>query len=144
MKRVDLAVAAAAGLSAVFPLYQIFTLADICESPTLTPVEALALLAALASYLSVPSLLRRLRGQRVARFVWLWTPLLGSLLSAVAIYCFLRRNVDWGFKQSAFVWLALSLWTLPFAAAAYYSGTFVRRIRRRHEGTKEDMSISGR
>lgn len=86
MKRVDLEVAVAAGLSVVFPLYKIFTLPEICDSPTLTPGEAVVLMAALASYLSVPLLFGLLRGQRVARFVWLWTPILGSLLSAVPPY----------------------------------------------------------
>jgi hypothetical protein len=57
MRRVDLGAAVAAGLAVVLPLYQIFTLPEICESPNLTPGESAALLAALASYLSVPVLI---------------------------------------------------------------------------------------
>jgi hypothetical protein len=139
MKRVDLAVAAAAGLAVVFPLYQIFLLPEICDSPELTPVEAVALPAALASYLSVPLL----RGRRGARSVWLWTPVMGSMLTAVALYRLVVLK-DWGPAQFAMVWLALCVWTLPFAAAVYYTGTIVRGVRRWHEGRKEDLSISRR
>ncbi len=49
MKRVDIVVSAAAGLVVVFPLYQLFLLPEICESPALTHGEAVATLAALAS-----------------------------------------------------------------------------------------------
>ena len=143
MRLVDLAVAVAAGLAVVVPLYQLFTLPEICDSPRLTHGESFALLAALASYLSVPQLLGLLRGRRAASFVWLWTPVLGSLLCAVAIY-FLVTLKDWGPAQFTMVWLALCVWTLPLAAAVYYSGMIVRVIRRRHEGPKEDLSISPR
>ena len=143
MKRVGLEVAAAAGLAVVFPLYKIFTLPEICDSPKLTLGEATALLAALASYLSVPLLFGRLRGRRGARLVWLWTPVLGSLLCAVALYCLVVR-IDWGLGLSAAVWLALCAWTLPFAAAVYYSGMIIRGMRRRREGSKENLSISRR
>ena len=143
MKRVDLAVAAAAGLAVVFPLYQIFTLPEICDSPKLTPGEAAALPAAVASYLSVPLLFGLPRGQRAARLVWLWTPVMGSMLTAVALYHLVVLK-DWGLAQFAMVWLALCVWTLPFAAAVYYSGIIVRGIRRWHEGPKENLSISRR
>ena len=133
MKRVDFEVAAAAGLAAVLPLYQIFTVPEMCESPKLTPVETVALLAATASYLSAPSLFGLLRGRRAARLVWLWTPVLGSLLSAVALYSLVVLK-DWGPAQFALVWLALCVWTLPFAAAVYYSGTIARGLRRRPRG----------
>jgi hypothetical protein len=140
MERVDLEVAIAAGLAVVLPLYKIFTLPEMCESPNLTLGESVALLAVLASYLSVPLLFGLLRGQRGARFVWLWTPVLGSLLSAVALCCLVVR-IDWGLGLSATVWLALCAWTLPFAAAVHYSGMIVRRKRRWHEGSKENLSI---
>ena len=143
MKRVDLEVAAAAGLAVVFPLYKILTLPEMCESPNLTHGESVALLAALASYLSVPLLFGLLRGQRGARFVWLWTPVLGSLLCVVALYCLVVR-IGWGLGLSAAVWLALCAWTLPFAAAVYYSRMIIRGIRRWHEGSKENLSISRR
>ncbi len=133
MKRVDLGVAAAAGLAVVLPLYRIFTLPELCESPGLTHGESAALLATLASYLSVPLLFRVLRVRRVARLVWLWTPALGSLLSAAALYCLVVRK-DWGLGLSGVVWLALCVWTLPFAAAVHYSGMVVSRMRARHEG----------
>ena len=142
MKRVDLEVAAAAGLAVVLPLYKILTLPEMCESPNLTHGESVALLAALASYLSVPLLSGLLWGQRGARFVWLWTPVLGSLLCAVALYCLVVR-IDWGFRLSAMVWLALCAWTLPFAAAVNYSGMIIRGVRR-HEGSNENLSISRR
>jgi peptidoglycan biosynthesis protein MviN/MurJ (putative lipid II flippase) len=143
MKRVDLAVAATAGLAVVLPLYQIFTVPEICESPELTLGEATALSAALASYLSVPLLPGPLRGQRAARFAWLWTPVMGSMLTAIALYCLVVFK-DWGPAQFALVWLALSVWTLPFAAVVYYTGTIVRGMRRRHEEPKEGLSISRR
>ena len=143
MKRVDIEVAAAAGLAAVFPLYKIFTLPEICESPNLTPGESVTLVAALASYLSVPLLFGLLWGQRSTRFAWLWIPVLGSLLCAVALDC-LIVHIDWSLGLSVTVWLALCAWTLPFAAAAHYSGMIVRRVRGRHEVPKENLSISRR
>jgi peptidoglycan biosynthesis protein MviN/MurJ (putative lipid II flippase) len=141
MKRLELEVAAAAGLAVVFPLYMIFTLPEICESPKLTPGEAATLLTALASYLSAPLLFGLLRGPRTARFVWLWTPVLGSLLCTLALYCLVIRPTAWGLGQFAVVWLALCVWTLPFAAIVHYSGMLIRGIRRRQEGTKENLSI---
>jgi hypothetical protein len=136
MKLVDLEVAVAAGLSVVFPLYKIFTLPEICDSSKLALGEGVALLLILASYLSVPLLLGLIRGQRVARVVWLWTPVLGSLLSAVVLYCLAPRSKDWGLELSAKVWLALCVWTLPFAIVVYNSGMIIRGIRRWHEGRR--------
>lgn len=146
MKRVDveIEVAVAAGLAVVFPLHQILTLPEICDSPKLTLGEAAALPAVLASYLSAPLLFGLLRGQRGARLMWLCTPVLGSLLCAVALYCLVSRSADWGLGLSAKVWLALCAWTLPFAAAVHYSGMIIRAIRRWHEGPKENLSISRR
>jgi peptidoglycan biosynthesis protein MviN/MurJ (putative lipid II flippase) len=142
MKHVDLEVAVAAGLGVVFPLYKIFTLPGTCDSPNpLTLGGAVALLVVLASYLSVPLLFGLLPDQRGARFVWLWTAILGSLLSAVALYCLAPRSKDWGLELSAKVWLALCVWTLPLAAVVYYSGMIIREIRRWHEGPKENLSI---
>jgi peptidoglycan biosynthesis protein MviN/MurJ (putative lipid II flippase) len=142
MKRVDIEVAVAAGLAVLLPLYKIFTLPGTCDSPNpLTLGGAAALLLILASYLSIPLLFGLLRGQRVARFVWVWTPVLGSLLSAVVLYCLAPRSKDWGLELSAKVWLALCVWTLPFAAIVYYSGMIIRGIRRWREGPKENLSI---
>ena len=143
MKRVDLEVAVAAGLSIVFPLYKIFTLPEICDSPKLALGEGVSLLAALASYLCVPLLFGLIRGQRGTRFVWLWTPVLGSMLTAVALYCLVVVK-DRGPAQFAMVWLVLCVWTLPFAAVVYYSGMIIRGIRRRREGPKENLSIPRR
>jgi peptidoglycan biosynthesis protein MviN/MurJ (putative lipid II flippase) len=143
MKRIGIEVAVASGLGVVFPLYKMLTLPEICESPKLTHGESVALLAALASYLSVPLLFGLLRGQRGMRFVWLWTPVMGSMLTAVALYCLVVVK-DWGLAQFAMVWLALCVWTLPFAALVHYSGMIVRGIRRWHEGPKENLSISQR
>jgi O-antigen ligase len=129
MKRVDLEVAVAAGLAVVLPLYKIFTLPGTCDSPNpLTLGGAAALLLILASYLSIPLLFGLLRGQRVTRFVWLWTAVLGSLLSVVVLYCLVPRSKDWGLELSAKVWLALCIWTLLFAAIVYYSGMIIRGI----------------
>jgi hypothetical protein len=144
MKRVDIAVSAAAGLVVFFPLYQIFLLPEICDSPALTHGEAVALLAALASYLSVPWLFGLLRGRRFARHVWLWTPVLGSLLCAAALFLLALRPEARGLGRFAVVWLALCVWTLPFAAAVNYSGMIVRAIRSRREGPEENLSISPR
>lgn len=142
MKRVDLEVAVAAGLGVVFPLYKIFTLPESDGSPNpLTLGEAVALLVALASYLVVPFLLRLFGGRRAARFIWLWIPVLGSLLIALILYSLGVRSADWGLEQSAKVWLGLCLWTVPFAAVVYYSGMLVRAVRRWHEGPKENLSI---
>ena len=144
MKRVDIAVSAAAGLAVVFPLYQIYLLPGMCESPKLTPGEAAATLAAFASYLGVPLLLGPLRGRPLARYVWLWTPVLGSMLCADALFLLALRPEARGLGRFATVWLALCIWTLPFAAVVNYFGMIVGRIRRRHEGRKEHLSISPR
>jgi peptidoglycan biosynthesis protein MviN/MurJ (putative lipid II flippase) len=142
MKRVDLEVAVAAGLAVVLPLYKIFTLPGTCDSPNpLTLRGAAALLLILASYLSVTLLVGLLRGPRVIRFVWLWTAILGSLLSVVVLYCLAPRSKDWDLELSAKVWLALCVWTLLFAAIVYYSGMIITGIRRRHERPKEKLSI---
>ena len=129
MKCVDLDAAVAAALAAVFPLYKIFTLPEICESSKLMPGEALVLLAAFASYLSGPLLFGLFRGSRATRLVWLWTPIMGSMLTAVALYC-LAALKDWSPAHFALVWLALCVWTLPFAAAVHYSGMIFREIRK--------------
>jgi peptidoglycan biosynthesis protein MviN/MurJ (putative lipid II flippase) len=137
MKRVDLEVAVAAGLAVVLPLYKIFTLPGTCDSPNpLTLGGAAALLLILASYLSIPLLVGLLRGQRAACFVWFWTAVLGSLLSAVVLYCLAPSSKDWGLELSAKVWLALCVWTLPFAAIVYYSGMIIRGIRRWQRGRR--------
>ena len=141
MKRVDIAVSAAAGLAVVVPLYQMFLLPEMCESPALTRGEAFATPAAFASYLSVPWLLGLLRGRPSARHVWLWTPVLGSLLCAAVLYLLALRPEALGLGRFAMVWLALCVWTLPFAALINYSGMFVRGIRRWHEGADENLSI---
>ena len=127
MKRVDLEVAVAAGLAVVLPLYKIFTLPEICDSPKLTHGEAVALLVTLVSYLSVPLLFGLFRAQRGARFVWLWTPVMGSMFTTVALYGLVILK-EWGPAQFAMVWLALSVWTLLFAATVYYSGMIIRGI----------------
>ena len=129
----------------VFPLYGIFTLPGTCDSPNpLTLGGAAALLAVLASYLSVSLLYRLLWGQRGARHVWLWTPVLGSLLSAVALYWLAPRSAEWGLEMSTKVWLALCVWTLPFAAVVYYSGMIIRGVRRSPERPKANQSIARR
>lgn len=142
MKRVDLEVAVAAGLVVAVPLYKILTLPDYCGSPDrLTGGGAVAVLGALASYLVIPFLLRRLAGRRAVRFMWLWIPVLGSLLIATVLHSLGVRSGDWGPGKSAMVWLGLCLWTAPFAAAVYYSGPLVRAARRWHAGPKENLSI---
>ena len=142
MKRVDLEVAIAAGLGVVFPLYKFFTMPEPDGSPNpLSLGEAVALLVAFASYLIIPLPLRLLRGRCIARLVWLWIPVLGSLLIAVTLYSLGARSAGWGLEQSAKVWLALCVWTLPFAAVVYYSEMIVRGVKRWHEGPKENLSI---
>ena len=135
MKRVDLEVAVAAGLAVAFPLYMIFTLTDACGTPARRHGAAIALLVALPSYLSVPLLFGLLRDQWIARSMWLWTAVIGSFLSAVALNYLGTHTIDWGLDQFAKVWLALCVWTLPFAAVVYYSGMIIRGIRRRLEGS---------
>jgi peptidoglycan biosynthesis protein MviN/MurJ (putative lipid II flippase) len=143
MRRVDLEVAVAAGLVVVIPLYKIFTLPGTCDSPNpLTLGEDVAMLLILASYLGSALLFGLLQGQRVARFVWFWTLVLGSLLSAVVLYYLAPRSTEWGLELFAKVWLALCIWTLPFAAVVHYSRMVMRAIRRWHEGPKENLSIS--
>ena len=142
MKRVDLEVAAAAGLGVAFPLYKTFTIPESDGSPNpLTPGEAAALLVALSSYLSVPLLLRLLRRRWVARPMWLWTSVVGSLLIAATLYFPGARPAEWSLGLSAKVWLGLCVWTLPFAAVVYYSGMIVGAIRRWHDGSKHNLSI---
>jgi hypothetical protein len=75
--------------------------------------------------------------------MWLWTPVIGSMLTAVVLYCLVVLK-EWGPAQFAMVWLALCVWTLPFAAVVHYSGMIVRGIRRRHEGSNDDASIPRR
>ena len=144
MKSVDLKVAVGAGLAVVVPLYMIFTLPEMCESPKLMPGEAVALLAAFASYLSVHLLFELLPTRRIARFVWLWTAVVGSLLCAVALYYLAGRSIGWSLELSAKVWLFLCVLTLPSAALVYYSGMILRGMKRWHEGPKESLSISRR
>lgn len=144
MKRIDIAISAVVGLAVVFPLYQIFLVPGMCESPKLTHAEAAATLAAFASYLSVPLLSGLFRDRRPARHVWLWTPVMGSLLCANALFLLALRPEARDLGRFAVVWLALCVWTLPFAAAVHYSGMIVRGIRRRHGGPKENSSISPR
>lgn len=137
MKRVDMEVAAAAGLGVVFPLYKIITLPGTCDSPNpLTAGGALALLIVLASYLSVPPLFGLLRVRRGTRFMWLWTPVLGSLLSVGALYCLVPRSKDWDLELSAKVWLALCVWTLLLTTLVYYSGMLIRGVRRWRGGRR--------
>jgi len=142
MKRVDFDVSVAVGLGVSFPLYKILTLPDYCGTPDpLSLGDTVALLVVFASYLIVPLLLRLLPGQRVVRLGWLWTPVLGSLLLAVAHYFGIARSAEWGVEQSAKVWFVLCLWTLPIAAAVYYSGMIVRGLRKWHEGSNDNLSI---
>ena len=115
MKPVDIAVSAAAGLAVVFPLYHMFLMPEMCESPKLTHREAAATLAAFASYLSVPLLSGLFRVRRPARHVWLWTPVMGSMLCANALYLLALRPEAHDLGRFAVVWLALCVWTLPFA-----------------------------
>lgn len=127
MKREDFEIAAAAGLAVVLPLYKIFTLPGTCDSPTpLTAGRSAALLLVLASYFSIPLLLRLGRGQQAPRFAWLWTPVLGSLLSVFVLYWLMRPAKPWSLGLAAKMWLALCVWTILFAAAAYYFGKITR------------------
>ena len=142
MKRVDIAASAAAGLAVVFPLYQMFLLPEMCESPALTSGEAVATLAAFASYPSVPLLSGLFRGRRLDRHAWLLTPALGSLLCADALFLLALRPEARDLGRFAIVWLALCVWTLPFAALVYHSGMIVRGIRRWCEGPKGHLNIS--
>jgi hypothetical protein len=145
MKRVDLEVAVAAGLGVVFPFYEIFTLPESDGSPNPLKIgDAVALLIALASYLIVPLVLQLVRGGRAVRLVWLWIPVFGSMLIAVALYCGVGHSAIWGLEASAKAWLALCLWTLPFTAVVYYSGMLIRALRRWHEGPKDNLSIMRR
>ncbi len=142
MKRADFEVAIAAGLSVAFPLYKIFTMRESDGSPNpLAFGEAGILLLVILCYLAAPLPLHLLSRYRVARLTWLWAPVLGSALVAVADYCFRLIYVDTSVVRAAKEWLVLSVWTLPFAAAIYYSGAVVRLIRRWHDGSGANLSI---
>lgn len=142
MKREDLDVSVGVGLGISIPLYMISTLPDACGTrDPLTLADAAVMALAFGSYMIVPALLRLPPGRRAARLGWWWTPVLGSLLLTLIHCCWRVLSAKWSVEQSAMLWLLLCLWTLPFAAAAHYSGVMLRRLKRRREGLHDDISI---
>jgi len=142
MKREDFDVSVAVGLGISIPLYMIATLPDACGTrDPLTLGDAAVMALAFGSYMTAPALLRLPPGRRGARLGWWRTPVSGSLLLTVVHGFWRVLSAEWGVEQSAMLWLLLCLWTLPFAAAAHYSGVMLRGLKRRREGSHDDISI---
>ena len=142
MRREDFDVSVAVGLGISIPLYMISTLPDACGTrDPLTLGDAAVMALAFGSYMLAPALLRLPPGRRAARLGWWWTPVLGSLILTVVHGCWRVLSAEWGVEQSALLWLLLCLWTLPFAAVAYYSGVILRGLKRRREASRDDISI---
>ena len=142
MKRTDIKVAAAAGLSVYLPLYWMATtLTDECGNPEpLTAFEVVVLLLVLASYLLAPLLLSFLsRFPLAARPPrWLSIPAVGSAILVLAHVAFVGTLPPMTWFVAVILWLGLSLWTLPASAAVYYFGVLVRSARGRRRGPDYD------
>lgn len=137
MKRPDINVAAAAGLSVYLPLYWMATRpeSDCTLNPTPNPLTAFkvgALMFTLAAYLLAPSVLSLLSRYPLAARTpsWLSTPAVGSailVLAGVAVSFVTGEPVTVEWTVTA--WLVLCLWTMPAAAGVYYFGAVVRLIK---------------
>jgi len=137
MRRADIKVAAAAGLSVYLPLYWLFTLPPESGRPNpLTAIEVGVLLLALAAYLLVPFVLSLLSRYplAVATPAWLSISIVGSGILVMADVAFggtrLAQTLDDAFRE----WLVLSAWTMPASAGVYYFGAVVRLIKAWHHG----------
>lgn len=133
MKRSDIKVAAAAGLSVYLPLYWLATRPDSDGSPNpLTAVEVCVLLFTLAVYLLAPFFLSLLSRYPLAARIpsWLSVPAVGSamlVLSGVVARGVTRQPIT--VEDTLTVWLVLSLWAMPASAGVYYFGAAVRLIK---------------
>ena len=122
--RIDIHVAAAAGLSVYLPLYWLFTtLTDACGNPeVLTAYTVGVLLAVLAAYLLAPFVLRLLSRHQLATGIplWLSVPAVGSALLVLGFVAFGPRRPALTLFEAAASWLVLSLWTMPASAAVHW------------------------
>lgn len=133
VKRSDIKVAAAAGLSVYLPLYWLATRPDSYGTPNpLTAVEVGALLFTLVVYLLAPFVLKLLSRYPLAAETpsWLSIPAVGSamlvLTRDVAMVVTGQRVMV---EETVTAWLVLSVWAMPAAAGVYYFGAAVRLIK---------------
>ncbi|HEX6183641.1 MAG TPA: hypothetical protein VFZ44_07005, partial [Pyrinomonadaceae bacterium] len=144
MKRADIHVAAAAGLSVYLPLYWMATtLTDACGNPEpLTAFKVVVLLLVLASYLSAPLLLSLPSRYTLVAGIPLWLAIsaVGSailVLVGVAGIVFIKREPI--IVEAPFIaWGILTVWTMPASAAVYYFGAVVRWLKGWHRGPDYD------
>jgi hypothetical protein len=130
MKRADIKVAAAAGLSVYLPLYLLSTMDDSCGTPNpMTAGKAVMLLSVLAVYLLAPFVLRLLSRYALAAGtpLWLSIPAVGSaiLVAAGVVVMFVTRERVTA-EAPLIAWGVLTLWTMPASAVVYYFGAAVR------------------
>lgn len=132
MKRADIKVAAAAGLSVYLPLYWLATRPESDGTPNpLTAGEVVALLFTLAVYLLSPFLLRLLSRYTLAARIpsWLSISVVGSAILAVAgVVAEGVRRQPVTVEDTVIFWLGLSLWTMPASAGVYYFGAAIRSV----------------
>ncbi len=134
MKRADIKVAAAAGLSVYPPFYWLATRPESDGTPNpLTAGEVGVLLLTLAAYLLVPFILSLLSRYPLAGKIpsWLSVSVAGSailvLAGFIAIAVVMREPL---MLDAPFIsWLVLSVWTMPAAAVVYYFGDLIRLIK---------------
>jgi len=138
VSRADIHVAAAAGLSVYLPLYWLATtLTDECGNPEpLTASKVGVLLSTLAAYMLAPIVLRPLSRRPLAVRIpsWLSVPVVGSTFLVAAFAALSGLQLPVTLFAAVILWLGLSLWTMPAAAAVYYFGAVVRRVKAWHRG----------
>lgn len=132
IRRADVKVAAAAGLSVYLPLYWLATRPDSDGTPNpLTAVEVGALLLTLAVYLLAPFVLSLLSRYALAARTpsWLSVSAVGSAILVLVgdiTLGVMRQPIT--VEETFKAWLVLSLWTMPASAGVYHFGAVVRLI----------------
>jgi hypothetical protein len=133
VKRSDIKVAAAAGLSVYLPLYWLATRPESDGTPNpLTAFEVGLLLLTLALYLLAPFVLSLLSRYTLAARTppWLSISAVGSAMlvaAGVAARVVTRQPIT--VEDTVLTWLVMSLWTMPASAWVYYFGPVVDLIK---------------
>jgi hypothetical protein len=139
MRRADIKVAAAAGLSVYLPFYWLATRPESDGTPNpLTADEVGVLLLTLAVYLLVPFIMGRASRHRLAAKIpwWLYVSVVGSailVLAGVATIVFIMREPI-VVEAPLIAWGVLTLWTMPAAAVVYYFRPVVDLIKAWNRG----------